>query len=104
MALASVEYQCSSYVDVISVISDKRSIFFQSDLIAVIPNKLAFTSLHNPHLKYYTLMGRNTMLVRPLFSSDLINLCANMIQINIGPKHFFKSATRDKIRADLQRT
>ena len=28
------------------------------------------------------------MLVRPLFSSDLINLCANMIQISISPKHF----------------
>ena len=90
VALASVEYQCSSYVDVISVISDKQSIFFPSDLHVVIPNKLAFTSLHNPHLKYYTLMGRNTMLARPLFSSDLVNLCANMIQMSISPKHFFK--------------
>ena len=40
-ALASVKYQCSIYVDVIRVVSNKQSIFFQSDQHTVIANKLA---------------------------------------------------------------
>ena len=43
-ALASIKYQCSIYVD---VISNKQSIFFQSDPHTVTPNELAFPgSLH----------------------------------------------------------
>ena len=45
---------------------------------AVIPNKLAFTSLHRSISKY-TFDRRDP---------DLINFqYTNMIQINIGPKH-----------------
>ena len=43
-ALASIKYQCSIYVD---VISNKQSIFFQSDPHTVTPNELALPgSLH----------------------------------------------------------
>ena len=41
-ALASVEYRCSD----VDVISNKQSIFFQSDAHAIILKKLAFPSLH----------------------------------------------------------
>ena len=61
------------YVD---VISNKQSIFFQSDPHAVILNKLAFPSLH-------------CSISNKLYfdDSDLINRPTNMIPINISPKH-----------------
>lgn len=52
--------------------------FFQSDPHAAIPNKLAFTSLHCS-ISNYSIP----------FSSDLISLCTNMIQINISPKGIY---------------
>ena len=67
--------------------------FFQSDTHPVIPNKLAFTSLHCS-ISNYTFDRRD---------SDLINLRTNMIQINIRPKHL-QFAITNQIWWDLPRT
>ena len=74
------------------MLSQQTVHFFQSDTHAVIPNKLAFTSLHCS-ISNYTFDRRD---------SDLINLRTNTIQISIRPKHL-QSATTNQIRPDLRR-
>ena len=87
-ALASVEYRCS---DLRWCYLQQTVHFFQSDTQPVIPNKLAFTSLHCS-ISNYTFDRRDL---------DLINLRTNMIQINIRPKHTYIFCNlRPQIRSD----
>ena len=68
-------------MDVISVISNKQSIF--SSQIHTLSFPINWPLLVSTALSNYTL-------------KNLMNLRANTIQINISPKHFLKSATRDE--------
>ena len=65
-AFASVKYQCSIYSDVIRVICNKQSIFFQSDRHTVIANKLAFSSLYC-WISNCTLKGQNKHIASKAF-------------------------------------